>query len=34
MSRCYELLDIALNVSKVLEQARECCGIDFPLTQQ
>ncbi|QOL14059.1 Gfo/Idh/MocA family protein [Dickeya dianthicola] len=34
MSRCYELLDIALIVSKVLEQARECCGIDFPLTQE
>ncbi|WP_210423806.1 hypothetical protein [Dickeya sp. CFBP 2040] len=32
--RCYELLDTVLSVSDVLEQARACCGIEFPLIPQ
>ncbi|AJC65872.1 Gfo/Idh/MocA family protein [Dickeya zeae] len=34
LSRCYQLLDMALIVARVLEQARVCCDIDFPLIQE
>ncbi|MEI7347020.1 Gfo/Idh/MocA family oxidoreductase [Dickeya chrysanthemi] len=33
-ARCYELLDTALVVADVLEKARACCGIEFPLIPQ